>query len=75
MLPDLDRADAIGSYWGNPVTRAFAELPVLGVDLGQRGHQRIRQRPRLHRRRSSQYYVLPVLARDQRLVAHRRRLL
>jgi hypothetical protein len=23
MLPDLDRADAIGSYWGNPRTRAF----------------------------------------------------
>ena len=21
MLPDFDRADAIGSYWGNPETR------------------------------------------------------
>jgi hypothetical protein len=27
MLPDFDRADAIGSYWGNPKTRTFAELP------------------------------------------------
>jgi hypothetical protein len=23
MLPDFDRADAIGSYWGNPRTRTF----------------------------------------------------
>jgi hypothetical protein len=28
MLPDLDRADAIGSYWGNPKIRAFAELLI-----------------------------------------------
>jgi hypothetical protein len=28
MLPDFERADAIGSYWGNPKTRAFAELPI-----------------------------------------------
>jgi hypothetical protein len=28
MLPDLDRADAIGSYWGNPKTRTFAELLI-----------------------------------------------
>jgi hypothetical protein len=27
-LPDLDRADRIGSYWGNPATRAFAELLI-----------------------------------------------
>jgi hypothetical protein len=26
MLPDFDRADAIGSYWGNPATRTFGEL-------------------------------------------------
>jgi hypothetical protein len=25
MLPDFDRVDAIGSYWGNGKTRAFAE--------------------------------------------------
>jgi hypothetical protein len=24
MLTDFDRADAIGSYWGNPKTRTFA---------------------------------------------------
>ena len=23
MLPDFDRADAIGFYWGNPKTRTF----------------------------------------------------
>jgi hypothetical protein len=28
MLPDLERADRIGSYWGNPKTRAFAELLI-----------------------------------------------
>jgi hypothetical protein len=28
MLPDFDRADAIGSYWGNPKTRVFAELLI-----------------------------------------------
>ena len=28
MLPDLDRADAIGSCWGNPKTRTFAELLI-----------------------------------------------
>jgi hypothetical protein len=26
MLPDFDRADRIGSYWGNPATRTFGEL-------------------------------------------------
>jgi hypothetical protein len=28
MLPDFDRADAIGSYWGNSKTRTFAELMI-----------------------------------------------
>jgi hypothetical protein len=28
MLPDLDRADAIGSYGGTPKIRAFAELLI-----------------------------------------------
>jgi len=28
MLPDFDRAEAIGSYWGNPKTRTFAELLI-----------------------------------------------
>jgi hypothetical protein len=27
-LPDFERADAIGSYWGNPKTRTFAELLI-----------------------------------------------
>jgi hypothetical protein len=26
MLPDLGGADRIGSYWGYPATRTFAEL-------------------------------------------------
>jgi hypothetical protein len=26
MLPDFDRPDRIGSYWGNPKTRTFAEF-------------------------------------------------
>jgi hypothetical protein len=28
MLPDFERADAIGSYWGNPKTRIFGELLI-----------------------------------------------
>lgn len=28
MLPDFDRADAIGSYWENPKTRTFTELLI-----------------------------------------------
>ena len=28
MLPDFDRAARIGSYYGNPKTRTFAELPI-----------------------------------------------
>jgi hypothetical protein len=27
-LPDFERADAIGSYWENPRTRAFGELLI-----------------------------------------------
>ena len=28
MLPDLERADRIGEFWGNPKTRTFAELMI-----------------------------------------------
>ena len=28
MLPNFERADRIGSYWGNPKTRTFAELLI-----------------------------------------------
>jgi hypothetical protein len=28
MLADFDRADAIGSYWGIPKSRSFAELLI-----------------------------------------------
>jgi hypothetical protein len=28
MLPNSERADAIGSYWGNPKTCAFGELLI-----------------------------------------------
>jgi len=27
-LPDFGRVDRIGSYWGNPATRTFAELLI-----------------------------------------------
>lgn len=27
-LPDFERADAIGTYWGHPETRTFAELQI-----------------------------------------------
>ena len=28
MLPDVDRADAIGSYWGDAKTRTFAYVLI-----------------------------------------------
>jgi len=28
MLPDFERADRIGEFWGNPITRTFAELLI-----------------------------------------------
>jgi hypothetical protein len=28
MLPDFDRADAIGEFWGYPESRSFAELLI-----------------------------------------------
>jgi hypothetical protein len=28
MLPDSDRADRIGEFWGIPKTRTFAELLI-----------------------------------------------
>jgi hypothetical protein len=27
-LPDFDRADAIGTFWGHPETRSFGELLI-----------------------------------------------
>jgi len=28
ILPDFDRADRIGEFWGNPKTRTFGELLI-----------------------------------------------
>jgi hypothetical protein len=28
MLPDFERADRIGEFWGHPETRTFAELLI-----------------------------------------------
>jgi hypothetical protein len=28
MLPDLDRAERIGEFWGHPKTRTFGELLI-----------------------------------------------
>jgi hypothetical protein len=33
-LPDFDRADAIGTFWGHPETRTFGELLI---DLEEEG--------------------------------------
>jgi hypothetical protein len=36
-LPDFDRADAIGTFWGHPETRTFGELLIdLGEDKAAR---------------------------------------
>ena len=32
ILPDLERADRIGEFWGNPETRTFAELLIDGEE-------------------------------------------
>jgi hypothetical protein len=37
MLPDLDRAERIGSYWRDPSTRAFAELLIDCEETGRSG--------------------------------------
>jgi hypothetical protein len=37
MLPDFDRANAIGCYWGNPKTRTFAELLIDCEEVGPCG--------------------------------------
>ena len=36
-LPDFDRADRIGEFWGYPQSRTFAELliPLVGPDAGE----------------------------------------
>ena len=31
MLPDFERADRIGEFWGNPKTRTFAE-PLIDCE-------------------------------------------
>jgi hypothetical protein len=32
VLPDFDRADRIGEFWGYPESRAFAELLIACED-------------------------------------------
>jgi hypothetical protein len=29
MLPDFERADRIGEFWGHPDTRTFGELLII----------------------------------------------
>jgi len=39
--PDLDRADAIGEFWGHPESRTLSELPIdLEEDTWAGGHPR-----------------------------------
>jgi hypothetical protein len=43
MLPDFDRADRIGEFWGNPKTRTFAELLIdCEEDRTLRGAAKVR---------------------------------
>jgi hypothetical protein len=37
MLPDFERADRIGEFWGYPETRTFAELLIDLEKIGRRG--------------------------------------
>jgi hypothetical protein len=34
MLPDFERADRIGEFWGYPESRAFAELLIVCKEEG-----------------------------------------
>jgi hypothetical protein len=36
-LPDFDRADRIGEFWGYPESRAFAELLIDSRRIGRSG--------------------------------------
>src|SRR4249919_1625385 len=36
VLPDFDRADRIGEFWGHPETRTFGEL-LIDLEGGQGG--------------------------------------
>ena len=38
MLPDFERADRIGEFWGYPESRAFAELLIECEDRGMDVH-------------------------------------
>lgn len=42
LLPDFDRDDRIGEFWGHPATRTFAEPPdrLLGGPNAQSGARR-----------------------------------
>jgi hypothetical protein len=37
VLPDFERADRIGEFWGYPESRAFAELLIDCVEVGYSG--------------------------------------
>jgi hypothetical protein len=37
MLPDFERADRIGEFWGYPESRAFAELLIDSEEDKLRG--------------------------------------
>jgi hypothetical protein len=37
MLPDLERADRIGEFWGHPETRTFGELLIDSRRIGRFG--------------------------------------
>jgi len=37
MLPDFDRVDRIGEFWGYPQSREFAELLIDCEETGRSG--------------------------------------
>jgi hypothetical protein len=36
-LPDLDRVERIGEFWGHPETRTFGEVLIDLEEIGRRG--------------------------------------
>jgi len=44
MLPDFDRVDAIGTFWGHPEARTFGEL-LIDLEEDRRPGDRLRAAP------------------------------
>ena len=58
MLPDFERPDRIGEFYGNPKTRPFAELLIDCEDTGRSGSRALR-RPTAQRWEPTRSHIPP----------------